>query len=75
MRPIRFLILTLAVCILAAIPALAENPIVIKFTHVVAVDTPKGQAAELISALSFEIPDEESRIQFKKEMLKLLKQL
>jgi C4-dicarboxylate-binding protein DctP len=46
MRPIRFLILTLAVCILAAIPALAENPIVIKFTHVVAVDTPKGQAAE-----------------------------
>jgi C4-dicarboxylate-binding protein DctP len=46
MRPIRFLILTLAVCILAATPALAENPIVIKFTHVVAVDTPKGQAAE-----------------------------
>ena len=38
-------------------------------------EIPKGQAAELISALSFEIPDEESRIQFKKEMLKLLKQL
>jgi DNA-binding MarR family transcriptional regulator len=38
-------------------------------------EIPKSQVAELISALAFEIPDEDSRIQFKKEMLKVLKQI
>ncbi len=50
MRHIRFLIVALAVFMLAAAPALAK-PIVIKFTHVVAVDTPKGQAAEYFKKL------------------------
>jgi len=37
----------LSVCAaLAAVPAWAQGPIVIKFSHVVATDTPKGQAAE-----------------------------
>jgi hypothetical protein len=34
---------------------------------------PKNQAAELISTLSLEVPDEEARIQFKKEMLEIIK--
>jgi C4-dicarboxylate-binding protein DctP len=50
MRHIRFVIIALAVLMLAAAPALAK-PIVIKFTHVVAVDTPKGQAAEYFKKL------------------------
>jgi len=38
------------ITLLAAAPALAK-PIVIKFSHVVAVDTPKGQAAEQFKKL------------------------
>ncbi len=34
---------------------------------------PKIQVAELISALSMEIPDEDSKIQFKKAMVELIK--
>ena len=34
---------------------------------------PKNQAAELISTLSLEVPDEDARIQFKKEMLEIIK--
>ena len=33
---------------MSSVPALAE-PIVIKFSHVVAVDTPKGKAAEFFA--------------------------
>ena len=51
MRTLRCLIVALTVLILTAAPALAEKPIVIKFTHVVAVDTPKGQAAEQFKKL------------------------
>ena len=50
MRPIRFAIVAVSIVMLAAAPALAK-PIVIKFTHVVAVDTPKGQAAEYFKKL------------------------
>jgi C4-dicarboxylate-binding protein DctP len=35
----------------AAGPALAQQPIVVKFSHVVAVDTPKGKAAEYFKKL------------------------
>jgi predicted transcriptional regulator len=38
-------------------------------------EIPKPQAAELISTISLEIPDEQSRIQFKKLMLKELNRL
>ncbi|WP_313951500.1 TRAP transporter substrate-binding protein [Accumulibacter sp.] len=42
---------------LAAMPfvALAQNPIVIKFNHVVAVDTPKGLAAEFFAKRAGEL--------------------
>ncbi|QJR14193.1 TRAP transporter substrate-binding protein [Usitatibacter palustris] len=33
----------------AAFPAFAQQPIVIKFSHVVAIDTPKGHAAEFFA--------------------------
>ena len=39
---------------LAAVPARAEDPIVIKFSHVVAPDTPKGKAAEKFKQLAEE---------------------
>ena len=34
--------------------AIAQKPIVIKFSHVVAVDTPKGKAAEYFKKLAEE---------------------
>jgi len=46
-------LLSLVVAIAFATTALAE-PIVIKFSHVVAVDTPKGQAAEYFKKLAEE---------------------
>jgi predicted transcriptional regulator len=36
-------------------------------------EIPKAQAAEFISALSLEIPDEDTSVQFKKAMLELIK--
>jgi C4-dicarboxylate-binding protein DctP len=39
---------------LAAAPAWAEDPIIIKFSHVVALDTPKGKAAEKFKQLAEE---------------------
>src|SRR3982751_2375477 len=39
---------------LAAPPALAQQPIVIKFSHVVAVNTPKGKGAEQFKKLAEE---------------------
>src|SRR5215813_14126396 len=38
----------------AATPAVAQQPIVIKFSHVVALDTPKGKAAEYFKKLAEE---------------------
>lgn len=46
-------LLVMALVLAFATPALAE-PIVIKFSHVVAVDTPKGQAAEYFKKLAEE---------------------
>jgi C4-dicarboxylate-binding protein DctP len=45
---------TLAVALAAALSfnAWAQSPIIIKFSHVVATDTPKGQAAERFKALA-----------------------
>jgi len=40
-----------ALACLATAPARAEDPIVIKFSHVVAPDTPKGKAAEKLKQL------------------------
>jgi C4-dicarboxylate-binding protein DctP len=47
------LILAASVAALALIgPAAAQSPIVIKFSHVVAADTPKGKAAEKFKELA-----------------------
>ena len=45
-----------ALCVLglAAVPAAAQQPIVIKFSHVVAVNTPKGKGAEYFKKLAEE---------------------
>ncbi len=42
----------LALCAVISINAQAQGPIVIKFSHVVATDTPKGQAAERFKQLA-----------------------
>ncbi len=47
-------VLTLSTVLFAA-PVLAELPIVIKFSHVVAVDTPKGNAAEFFKKRAEEL--------------------
>ena len=47
----------LSILLFAALPlssALAQQPIIIKFSHVVAIDTPKGKAAEYFKKLSEE---------------------
>lgn len=49
----RFLLAGLAALSLAT-PALAQNPIIIKFSHVVANDTPKGKGAEYFKKLAEE---------------------
>lgn len=50
MKHLKFALLSLTILALAVTPAFAK-PIVIKFSHVVAVDTPKGQAAEYFKKL------------------------
>src|ERR1700757_757340 len=47
-----FLAASAAASILPPIRARAQAPIVIKFSHVVATDTPKGQAAERFKTLA-----------------------
>ncbi len=49
----RFLLVGLAALSLAT-PAFAQNPIIIKFSHVVANDTPKGKGAEYFKKLAEE---------------------
>jgi C4-dicarboxylate-binding protein DctP len=46
------LALPIAVAAIFALPAAAQQPIVIKFSHVVAVDTPKGKGAEKFKELA-----------------------
>jgi C4-dicarboxylate-binding protein DctP len=47
--------LTAATFSLAAVPALAQQPIVIKFSHVVANDTPKGKGADFFKQKAEEL--------------------
>jgi C4-dicarboxylate-binding protein DctP len=49
-----FLALLAGVVVAAAHPATAQQPIVVKFSHVVAPDTPKGRAAERFKQLAEE---------------------
>jgi C4-dicarboxylate-binding protein DctP len=50
----RCILLGLAAIALAVPPVAAQQPIVIKFSHVVAVDTPKGKGAERFKQLAEE---------------------
>ena len=51
----RFVVLTLVIAVLGfAAPALADGPIVIKFSHVIAADTAKGKAVEYFKKLAEE---------------------
>jgi C4-dicarboxylate-binding protein DctP len=55
MKPRRIAAVTLAVAaVVFGASAFAQAPIVIKFSHVVAVDTPKGKAAEYFKKLAEE---------------------
>lgn len=51
----RVLAITAAITMLFSGAALAEDPIVIKFSHVVAADTPKGQAADFFKKRAEEL--------------------
>jgi C4-dicarboxylate-binding protein DctP len=53
LRMSRLLACAAAACLMA-LPALAADPIVIKFSHVVAPDTPKGKASERFKMLAEE---------------------
>src|SRR4249919_2313243 len=46
--------ISVAVALALMVPAYAQQPIVIKFSHVVALDTPKGKAAEYFKKLAEE---------------------
>jgi C4-dicarboxylate-binding protein DctP len=52
MKPARLLVALFAACL--ALAAWAQQPLVIKFSHVVAVDTPKGKGAEYFKKLAEE---------------------
>ena len=49
-----FTLATTCLALMLAGPALAQAPIVIKFSHVVALDTPKGKGAEYFKKLAEE---------------------
>ena len=58
------LILAASVAALALIgPASAQSPIVIKFSHVVASDTPKGKAAEKFKELAEKYTDGKVKVE------------
>ena len=44
----------IAAAFVFTVPTYAQEPVVIKFSHVVAVDTPKGKAAEYFKKLAEE---------------------
>lgn len=54
---IRSMLLGLSICSVSLLPlgAFAQQPIVIKFSHVVAANTPKGKAAEFFAAKAGEL--------------------
>ncbi|MTH64171.1 TRAP transporter substrate-binding protein [Paracoccus shanxieyensis] len=52
-----------AIAISAAMPALAQNPIIIKFSHVVAPDTPKGKGAAKFKELAEQYTDGKVKVE------------
>ncbi|MBL0207364.1 MAG: TRAP transporter substrate-binding protein [Propionivibrio sp.] len=56
MKPVKLLVSLLAVALSASpMAASAQQPTVIKFSHVVAIDTPKGKAAEFFAKRAGEL--------------------
>ena len=54
----KFAIAFASACVVLAVAtgsAIAQQPITIKFSHVVAVDTPKGKAADYFKKLAEEL--------------------
>jgi len=49
---LNFLLAAVAACMMASTPAFADEPIVIKFSHVVTKETPKGKGAERFKELA-----------------------
>jgi C4-dicarboxylate-binding protein DctP len=54
MQPFHRIALAVVAAVLLCAPAAAQQPIVIKFSHVVALDTPKGKGAERFKQLAEE---------------------
>lgn len=54
-RSVRRTLLSIAAAVALAPAAFAQSPIVIKFSHVVATDTPKGKAAEFFAKRAGEL--------------------
>lgn len=54
-RSVRRTLLSIAAAVALAPAAFAQSPIVIKFSHVVAIDTPKGKAAEFFAKRAGEL--------------------
>jgi C4-dicarboxylate-binding protein DctP len=52
MKLVKWMLVVAAIALIA--PAQAQQPIVVKFSHVVAVDTPKGKGAERFKQLAEE---------------------
>jgi C4-dicarboxylate-binding protein DctP len=57
------IIIAIAAGALALSPALAQSPVVIKFSHVVAPDTPKGKGAEKFKELADKYTNGKARIE------------
>src|SRR5881398_1874800 len=54
MQPFHRIALAVVAAVFLCTPAAAQQPIVIKFSHVVALDTPKGKGAERFKQLAEE---------------------
>ena len=59
--PLLRVLAAVALCLAAA--GVSADPIVIKFSHVVAVDTPKGQAAERFKQLAEQYTNNQVKIE------------
>lgn len=59
----RYLLTVAAAAMACAMPAFAQAPIVIKFSHVVANDTPKGKAADFFAKRAAELSKGKAKVE------------
>ena len=62
-RAAKYSLLVLGFSLAAALPVAAQQPTVIKFSHVVAVDTPKGKAADFFARRAEELTNGAVRVE------------